>query len=75
MNNMMEGFKDELSLCLLSLSVFGQSSIRWCTISDAEQKKCQAMSQSFTEVSIRPSLNCVNGATVEGCVQKLQVGF
>ncbi|XP_070764681.1 melanotransferrin [Enoplosus armatus] len=60
------------ALLLILHTVFGQSSIRWCTISDAEQKKCQAMSQAFAEVSIRPSLSCVNGMTVEGCVQKLQ---
>ncbi|XP_068563831.1 melanotransferrin [Cebidichthys violaceus] len=60
------------ALLLILQTVFGQSSIRWCTISDAEQKKCQAMSQSFADVSIRPSLSCVNGVTVEGCVQKLQ---
>ncbi|XP_061682019.1 melanotransferrin isoform X2 [Syngnathoides biaculeatus] len=50
----------------------GQRSIRWCTISDAEQNKCQAMSQAFAQVSIRPTLSCVRGTTVENCVQKLQ---
>lgn len=62
-------------LCVSLFSVFSQSLIRWCTISDPEQRKCQAMSEAFAAVSIRPSLSCVNGATVEGCVQKLQVGW
>uniref|UniRef100_UPI0037E918E9 melanotransferrin n=1 Tax=Semicossyphus pulcher TaxID=241346 RepID=UPI0037E918E9 len=60
------------ALLLILQTVFGQSTIRWCTISATEQKKCQAMSQSFSEASIRPSLSCVDGLTAEGCVQKLQ---
>ncbi|XP_061739575.1 melanotransferrin [Nerophis ophidion] len=60
------------ALLLLLHAVLCQSSIRWCTISDAEQKKCEDMSFAFAETSIRPSLSCVHGATVEDCVQKLQ---
>ncbi|XP_047442574.1 melanotransferrin [Mugil cephalus] len=60
------------ALLLIVHAVFGQSNIRWCTISEAEQKKCQEMSQAFGAVSIRPSLSCVNGQSVEGCAQKLQ---
>ncbi|CAF95005.1 unnamed protein product, partial [Tetraodon nigroviridis] len=52
--------------------VLAQSTIRWCTISNAEHKKCEAMSQAFASASIRPSVSCVNGLTVEGCFQKLQ---
>ncbi|XP_061539331.1 melanotransferrin [Phycodurus eques] len=60
------------SLLLILHAVCGQRSIRWCTISDAEQNKCQAMSLAFSQVSIRPLLSCVHGTTVENCVQKLQ---
>ncbi|XP_076582460.1 melanotransferrin [Chaetodon auriga] len=61
------------ALCVaLSLSALGQSNIRWCTISGEEQKKCEAMSRAFSQVSIHPSLSCVSGTSVDNCVQKLE---
>ncbi|XP_054459304.1 melanotransferrin [Anoplopoma fimbria] len=60
------------ALLLILQTVFGQSNIRWCTISDEEQRKCQTMSKAFAAVSIQPSLSCVSGQTVDGCVQKLE---
>ncbi|XP_070817420.1 melanotransferrin [Chaetodon trifascialis] len=60
------------ALLLMLHTVLGQSNIRWCTISGDEQKKCQAMSQAFSQVSIRPSLSCVSGTSVDSCVQKLE---
>lgn len=60
------------ALLLIVHTVCGLSTIRWCTISEMELKKCRAMSQAFTEASIHPSLSCVNGETVEGCALKLQ---
>lgn len=62
-----------MSASVFAPSVLSQSTIRWCTISEPEQRKCQAMSQAFSGVSIRPSLSCVSGPTIEGCIQKLQV--
>ncbi|XP_029004298.1 melanotransferrin [Betta splendens] len=60
--------------CLLLLlhAVTGQSSIRWCTISDPEQTKCEAMSQAFSKASVHPLLSCVRGQTVKDCVLKLE---
>ncbi|XP_069560855.1 melanotransferrin [Brachyistius frenatus] len=58
------------ALLLILHTVFGQ--IKWCTVSEPEQRKCLAMSQAFSVASIRPTLSCVSGPTVEGCAQKLQ---
>ncbi|KAM9385766.1 melanotransferrin [Pholidichthys leucotaenia] len=60
------------ALFFIAHTVFGQSTIRWCTVSTNEEKKCNSMAQAFSEVSIRPSLSCVSGPTIEGCTQKLQ---
>lgn len=64
-----------MNVCFVSVPVLAQSTIRWCITSNAENKKCEAMSQALAAASIRPSVSCVNGFTVQGCVQKLQVGF
>lgn len=64
-----------MNVCFVSVPVLAQSTIRWCTTSNAENKKCEAMSQALAAASIRPSVSCVSGSTVQGCFQKLQVGF
>ncbi|XP_036377519.1 melanotransferrin [Megalops cyprinoides] len=61
-----------LSCVLLMLqAVSGMSSIRWCTISEAEMNKCNDMAKAFSTAGISPSLQCVSADSVGGCAQKL----
>ncbi|CAN9500904.1 unnamed protein product [Ophioblennius macclurei] len=59
-------------LLLILHSVVGQSTIRWCTISENEDKKCNAMSDAFSKASVSPTISCVNGDSAEGCAEKLE---
>ncbi|KAI7807691.1 melanotransferrin [Triplophysa rosa] len=51
--------------------VSGQNTVRWCTISPAEETKCKAMAEAFTRAAIRPSLRCVVASSKAECAQKL----
>ncbi|XP_010870828.1 melanotransferrin [Esox lucius] len=53
-------------------SVSSQSTIRWCTISTQELKKCKAMAESFNNAAIRPTIQCVSDESVEGCMRKIE---
>uniref|UniRef100_A0A8C5BXL8 Serotransferrin n=1 Tax=Gadus morhua TaxID=8049 RepID=A0A8C5BXL8_GADMO len=52
--------------------VYVMNGLRWCTISNQEQMKCEAMSKAFSSASIRPTISCVNSPSVEACAQRLQ---
>ncbi|KAH0504399.1 Melanotransferrin [Microtus ochrogaster] len=46
--------------------------VRWCTISDPEQQKCEDMSKAFQEAGIQPSLLCIQGTSSDHCVQLIK---
>ncbi|XP_053315566.1 melanotransferrin [Spea bombifrons] len=45
--------------------------IRWCTISDLEDKKCNDMKLAFTQAQILPRMSCVRGSSSTDCSQKV----
>lgn len=54
-------------------TVLGVMEVRWCTISDPEQRKCEDMSKAFQEAGIQPSLLCIQGTSSDHCVQLIKV--
>lgn len=62
---------DRLSLKVLT--VLAGQNIRWCTVSVQEMAKCKAMSEAFSDASIRPNLHCVSDTSVAGCAERLRV--
>ncbi|TFK03918.1 apelin receptor A-like [Platysternon megacephalum] len=55
-----------LVLCLADPPA--QSPVRWCTISDAEQKKCVELKM---KMSSTPSLDCVKKTTYSDCIKAI----
>ncbi|KAK9685647.1 Transferrin [Popillia japonica] len=42
--------------------------MRWCTISDNEQRKCEAWSRAGLHNGIQPVLNCIQGQSRRECI-------
>ncbi|XP_052596421.1 melanotransferrin isoform X2 [Peromyscus californicus insignis] len=60
-------------LLLLALhTALGVMEVRWCTISDPEQQKCEDMSRAFQGAGIQPSLLCIQGTSADHCVQLIK---
>ncbi|XP_030072218.1 melanotransferrin isoform X2 [Microcaecilia unicolor] len=49
----------------------GLGEVRWCTISEQELKKCDAMKTAFAGANILPALACVQGSSAITCVQMI----
>nr|XP_033814105.1 melanotransferrin [Geotrypetes seraphini] len=49
----------------------GFCDIRWCTISEQERKKCDAMKNAFAGANLLPVLACVQGNSSISCAQMI----
>ena len=47
--------------------------LRWCVLSNEEQRKCVDMAQAFRTKGLTPSVQCVYGASVPDCLAKIKV--
>lgn len=47
--------------------------LRWCVVSDGEQKKCSDMGSAFQSKGLRPEVKCVYGESVTDCMKKIKV--
>ncbi|OCT78563.1 melanotransferrin [Xenopus laevis] len=46
--------------------------VRWCTISDPENRKCNDMKAAFGQAKITPTLSCVNGKSGIDCAHMIK---
>lgn len=63
-----------LCLCYTCSICSAGGEARWCTISAAEQQKCEDMKTAFTGKGLVPSISCVNEASTEACLQRIAGG-
>lgn len=67
-------------LCLIALSNAQTQFLRWCVISEAEQKKCQDLKKVAASMyanrvpsyEVIPLIECVLGKDVYNCMEKIQ---
>ncbi|XP_031337802.1 transferrin-like isoform X2 [Photinus pyralis] len=48
--------------------------IRWCTVSNAEQQKCEWLAQASANVAIQPTIKCIQSPTPFACLEDIKIG-
>jgi melanoma-associated antigen p97 len=64
----------ELRKKLVTLNSCPIQQARWCVLSDYEMMKCESMIMAFSAKNIKPDVNCVRGANLQDCMQKISIG-
>ncbi|KAH1165012.1 hypothetical protein KIL84_022571 [Mauremys mutica] len=58
-------------LCFFHIALSLQH-VRWCTISEQEQAKCNDMRAAFTDANILPNVLCVSGSSAINCTHMIK---
>ncbi|PKU47609.1 melanotransferrin isoform x2 [Limosa lapponica baueri] len=53
-------------------AALGLERVRWCTVSEKELSKCNAMSEAFGGAGILPPLECTAGGSAANCTQMIK---
>ncbi|KAM4771110.1 melanotransferrin [Rhinophrynus dorsalis] len=53
------------------MTVICLNEVRWCTVSEPEKQKCNAMKSAFTQAALIPSLSCESGRSSIDCAQRI----
>ncbi|KAF5300806.1 hypothetical protein FQR65_LT09109 [Abscondita terminalis] len=49
--------------------------VKWCTVSTAEQKKCEWLSQAAANIALQPSIKCVQSPNKFACLEDIKTGI
>uniref|UniRef100_A0A8C8S3F0 Melanotransferrin n=1 Tax=Pelusios castaneus TaxID=367368 RepID=A0A8C8S3F0_9SAUR len=68
----MNSFQDTFHLLCVFHTALSLQHVRWCTISEEEQTKCNDMSAAFTDADILPNVLCVKGGSAINCTHMIK---
>ncbi|XP_067398956.1 melanotransferrin isoform X2 [Emydura macquarii macquarii] len=68
----MKNFQGMFYLLCFFHTALSLQHVRWCTISEQEQSKCNDMSAAFIDANILPNVLCVSGGSAINCTHMIK---